>query len=198
MKHQLIILSAPSGTGKTTLCNRLLADLKGKLVLSISSTTRKIRPNETPNKDYFFISEDEFKKNIDQNCFAEWAIVHDHYYGTSKKFIDTTLNQKKSILLEIDVQGASSLRNAYPTQNVSIFIAPPSFAELENRLRNRKTDSEETIQRRLRNAKKEMEHVDEFDKKIINENLETAYKELLCYVCQRLEIPAPNQGEYKG
>lgn len=174
---KLIVISAPSGAGKTTLCRRLLQDFP-QLELSISWTTRSPRSGERRDMDYFFISEGEFKERIRNGQFAEWAQVHGNYYGTSKEVIDRALESGKPVLFDIDVQGAESLRRAYPAQCVAIFIQPPGLGELEKRLRTRGTDSEETIQRRMNNARSEMAAVKDFHHVIINDSLDRAYAEL--------------------
>lgn len=174
----LVVLSAPSGAGKTTLCSRLLRDFPDQLVLSISSTTRAPRGTERNGVEYHFVSREEFKREVDCGEFAEWAFVHGNYYGTSKKILEQNLAQEKSILLDIDVQGAASLRKSFPRQSLLIFISPPSMEELENRLRARGTDGETTIQERLHNARQEMKRKSEFDWVILNDDLERAYFEL--------------------
>ena len=121
------MISAPSGAGKTTLCARLLRDFPNELVLSISSTTRAPRGQEKHGEHYFFIKQDEFKRGIDAGMFAEWALVHGNYYGTSKKVIEDAFSQNKAVLLDIDVQGAESLKKAYPKEAVRIFISPPDL-----------------------------------------------------------------------
>lgn len=176
-QSKLIVIAAPSGTGKSTLCTKLLEKVP-ELVLSISTTTRRPRGNEKNGIEYFFIPVEEFKAIIQADGFAEWAEVHGNYYGTSKHFIDRTFAQGKSLLLDIDVQGADSLRKAYPGQIVTIFLKPPSMAELERRLRARATDSEESIQKRLKNALIEMNHEHHFDHVIVNDVLEHAYFQL--------------------
>jgi guanylate kinase len=176
--NKLVVISAPSGAGKTTLCNRLLKDLAGRLVLSVSSTTRAPRGAEKHGAEYHFLSQEDFKNGITQGDFAEWALVHGNYYGTSKKTIEEAFRKGVSVLLEIDVQGAASLQKAFPDRNVRIFIAPPSMEELEKRLRSRATDSEATIQHRLQNAREEMARMKEFEKIIINDDFERAYAEL--------------------
>ena len=177
----LVIVSAPSGTGKTTLCRMLMRDFNC-LELSISSTTRAPRgfgrDAEVPGKDYVFISKKEFEEAIKRDEFAEWAEVHGNYYGTSKKTIEGLFQKGKSVLLDIDVQGAELLRKAYPGQNFSVFISPPSIEELERRLRARQTDSDNTINTRLNNAKIEMAESSHFDVVIVNDDLEKAYKDM--------------------
>jgi guanylate kinase len=175
---RLIVISAPSGAGKTTLCRRLLRDFPGEIVLSISSTTREPRGKEANGVDYFFLTKEEFQRGIDAGEFAEWALVHGNYYGTSKKVIEQAFAKKQSVLLDIDVQGAQSLKNSYPKEAYRIFISPPSLAELEARLRSRGTDNEQTIQKRLKNAKYEMTHLENFDSAIVNDDLDRAYGEL--------------------
>lgn len=174
---RLIVLSAPSGTGKTTLCSRLLREIP-ELVLSISTTTRAPRGAEKDGTAYFFVSKDEFKKKIADERFAEWAEVHGNFYGTTKDFVESTFSRGKSLLLDIDVQGAAELHRSYPKETVRIFLRPPSMAELERRLRARATDSEESIQKRLLAAAEEMNHMERFDHVVVNDDLERAYFEL--------------------
>jgi guanylate kinase len=175
---QLIVVSAPSGAGKTTLCQRLLADFRDRLTLSISSTTRAPRGGEVEGQHYFFLSVPDFEQLIQDGMFAEWARVHDNYYGTSRAAIDGAFAAGKSVLLDIYVQGAASLALAYPAATLRIFVAPPSLADLESRLRARGTDREETIQKRMKNAAGEMARQHEFDKVIVNDQLDRAYLEL--------------------
>ncbi|MDR3607205.1 MAG: guanylate kinase [Oligoflexia bacterium] len=185
-KPKLIVISAPSGTGKTTLCARLLKDLSSMLTLSISSTTRPPRGKEQHGIEYFFLSTQDFEVAIQRGHFAEHARVHDNYYGTSRDAIESNWKQGKSVLLDIDVQGAASLKKAYPDETVRIFIAPPSLEALEQRLRKRGTDPEETIQKRLKNAEKEMSHMKRFDYVIVNDDLERAYRQLRDIVAQEI------------
>jgi guanylate kinase len=182
---RLIILSAPSGAGKTTLCQRLLVDFS-EIVLSVSSTTRAPRGTEKHGIDYFFVKDSEFRQLIEAERFAEWAEVHGSFYGTSKDMLEGALARGKSVLLEIDVQGAASLRKAYGERCLSIFIAPPSLELLEKRLRARGTDKEETIQRRLLNARAEMERMQEYEHVIVNDELESAYAALKAVVAGAL------------
>jgi guanylate kinase len=179
---RLIVISAPSGAGKTTLCKRLLDAHPKDIVLSISSTTRQPRGQEKHGSEYFFVTPEEFKKGIERNEFAEWALVHGNYYGTTKKVIEDSFAKNLSVLLDIDVQGAQTLKNVYPVQTYRIFIAPPSLQELESRLRSRGTDSEETIQKRLKTAEVEMTHRDQFDQWLVNDDLEKAYAKLTSIV----------------
>ncbi len=174
---KLFVISAPSGAGKTTLCQRLLKDFPN-LSLSVSSTTRSPRRGEKNGVDYFFISKEKFQNQIDENQFAEWAIVHGNYYGTSKEFVTQTIASGKKILLDIDVQGAQSLRQAYPDLCLTLFIAPPDLKALEKRLRGRGTDPEAVIRERLQNAEEELKAAAQFDAIILNDDLEKAYLKL--------------------
>ncbi len=176
-ENRLIVISAPSGAGKTTLCQRLLRDFE-ELELSISSTTRAPRGQEQHGKEYFFLSQDDFKAQIAAEAFAEWALVHGNYYGTSKATINGAFKRGKSVLLDIDVQGAESLKKSFPKEAVLIFISPPSLEVLEQRLRARGTDKEESIQRRMKNARDEMARIPAFKHVIVNDSLERAYGEL--------------------
>jgi len=183
---RLIVIAAPSGAGKTTLCDYLLRDFS-QLKLSISTTTRAPRGKEVHGREYFFTDRKTFEASIQENKFAEWATVHGNYYGTSKAFIDEAFAQGFSVLLDIDVQGADSLKKAYPKECFRIFISPPSLQVLEQRLRNRRTDTEESIQRRLRNAQEEMNRSVDFDCVIVNNELNRAYTELKSLV-QKLGV----------
>jgi guanylate kinase len=185
MTTSLIVLSAPSGAGKTTLCKKLLEEFPD-VMLSISCTTRARRFNEEDGNDYFFLSREAFEKKISENGFAEWAKVHDNYYGTSHEFVEQAFRSGKSLLLDIDVQGAESLKKAYPKETLRIFISPPSMEALEDRLLGRGTDDSRAIQKRLANARREMEQSKDFDHIIVNDALERAYSELKKIVSERL------------
>lgn len=185
MNKKLIVISAPSGAGKTTLCQRLLEDFP-QLVLSISTTTRPPRGQEKHGREYFFTSKQEFEQMIREGRFAEWALVHGNYYGTSREVIENSFRRGKHVLLDIDVQGAESLRKAYPEQSFTVFISPPSLEVLESRLRGRKTDSEEAIHKRMKNAEQEMKDAPKFHYIIINDDLERAYQELRAAVEKQL------------
>ena len=184
----LIVLSAPSGAGKTTLCKRVLEDFPS-IRLSISSTTRAPRGTEKDGEDYFFLSRQKFEEQIQKGLFAEWASVHGNYYGTSRAVIENSFQAGLSVLLDIDVQGAAQLKKAFPEQCYRIFISPPNLQELEDRLRARGTETEDLIQRRLANAKLEMQESSKFDHVIINDDLERAYQELQNLVKDRLQLP---------
>lgn len=174
MSGKLIVICAPSGTGKSTLINRLKTDIPN-LVWSVSSTTRKMREGEVHGKDYFFISTQEFESQIAADQFIEWFKVHADYKGTSKIFVDEGLSKGWNMLLDVDVQGADALKKIYGNRAQVIFIEPPSMEELEKRLRQRKSDSEEQIQIRIENAKKELERKNDYDYLIMNDDVEVAY-----------------------
>lgn len=176
-RGMILIISGPSGTGKTTLCNLLLAENKN-FSYSVSFTTRNPRKNEKDQSDYYFISEKEFKKMIAKDKFLEWAIVHGDYYGTPKKFVLDNLKKGNDILLEIDVQGALQINGKYPRDTVMVFILPPDLKELKKRLINRNTDSNKVIEKRMLNAQTELKFIDCYDYLIINDNLERAYQKL--------------------
>ena len=176
----LYIVTAPSGAGKTTLVHAVLEREPG-LALSVSYTTRPPRPGEVDGRDYRFVGKEEFLRLRDGGELLEWAEVHGNYYGTSRTWIETQLQQDRDVLLEIDWQGARQVRRMFP-HAVSVFILPPSIATLEARLRHRGTDSEATIARRLAAAREEMRHVEEFDYAIINDRLERAIDELTAVV----------------
>ena len=172
-----IIISAPSGTGKTTICNSLresIPDLK----FTISHTTRKIREGEVDGVDYIFISKNEFKNKIKNNDFLEWAQVHDNYYGTSLESADTTINKGYDTLLEIDIQGVKSLRKMN-YQGTYIIIFPPSIKELEVRLRKRGSDLEEKILQRVETGKKEIKKYKMYDYIITNYVIEDTVNNIL-------------------
>lgn len=177
-KFGLIVVSAPSGAGKSTLCGELLKRHPDRIALSISTTSRAPRGTEKHGVEYFFHTREEFQAKIAQGVFAEWANVHENYYGTSKETLQSFWNRQKHVLLDIDVQGAESLRQAYPQACLSVFIAPPSMEVLEQRLRGRKTDSEEVIQKRMRNSVREMAEAPKFDSIIVNDDFQQAYQRL--------------------
>ncbi|RME40477.1 MAG: guanylate kinase [Deltaproteobacteria bacterium] len=172
----LLVVSAPSGAGKTTLC-RYLIDIFPEIRQSISFTTRAARSGEVDGRDYHFISSDRFQEMIDAGDFAEWAVVHGNRYGTSRHVLEESLQAGEDILLDIDCQGAAQLKKTLESA-VFVFILPPSMQVLEQRLRGRGTDSEEVIQRRLANARKEIAEAHWYDYLVINEDLELAAEQL--------------------
>ncbi|MEY4001027.1 MAG: hypothetical protein RI968_145 [Pseudomonadota bacterium] len=183
----LIILSAPSGAGKTSLVRALLQDATLGLSLSVSTTTRAPRPGEANGREYFFCSESEFKQEVSKGRFLEWAEVHGNFYGTSSEAISEGLEQGGRIVLEIDWQGARQVRSKFPPQQIlSIFIEPPSLSELERRLRARGQDSEAVISARLLAAEEELSHSKEFDHVIMNQEFSKALRDLSDVIRQRI------------
>lgn len=178
MAGKLIIFSAPSGAGKTTIVKRIIeTDLQ--LEFSISATSRKIRKGEIEGKDYYFLTSQEFRGKAENDEFVEWEEVYtDTYYGTLKSEIDRIENKGNNILFEVDVEGGISLKKIFQEKALSIFILPPSVEELEQRLKIRATDSEETIRERMAKAKKELEYADDFDVRVVNNDLKEAIKEI--------------------
>ncbi|MDP0241378.1 guanylate kinase [Glaesserella parasuis] len=174
----LYIISAPSGAGKSSLINALLSDLpRSQVQLSISHTTRNPRPGEEHGVHYYFTQHDEFKRLIEQGHFLEWAEVFGNYYGTSLPMIERSLEQGIDVFLDIDWQGARQIREKVPNVK-TIFILPPSKAELEKRLIVRGQDSAETIAKRMSEAVSEMSHYNEFDYVIVNDDFQVALSEL--------------------
>jgi guanylate kinase len=175
-KGNLIVISAPSGAGKTTLREEL-RKLMPDLEYSVSMTTRSPRGQETDGKDYHFVSKEAFRDGIGKNKFVEWAEVHDNLYGTPREFIENKLAEGKDVLLDIDVQGAMEIRKQFPSA-LLIFVCAPSMAVLEKRLRDRRSDSAEEVRKRLITAAKEMTCSEHYDHIITNENLKQALAEL--------------------
>lgn len=176
----LFIISAPSGTGKTTLLKEVQLRLP-EIRFSVSFTTREPRKGEMHGRDYFFISKDEFLRGIKEGRFLEWACVHGNYYGTDKAVIEEWLSNGLEVILDIDVQGARTIKCQYPFAS-TIFILPPSWEELERRLRSRGTDSDEVIRRRLSNASKEISEAFWYDYIVINDEISKAVGELITII----------------
>jgi guanylate kinase len=174
----LIVIAAPSGAGKSTLCTRLLERLSSRLSLSVSTTSRSPRGSEQNGKEYYFVSHEDFKRKVEAGDFAEWALVHGNYYGTQRKTLQDFWGSNRHVLLDIDVQGMDLLRKTFPDRCFAVFISPPSMEILEQRLRGRGTDSEEAIQKRMKNAVAEMSRRHDFDVVIVNDSFEKAYDEL--------------------
>lgn len=178
IKGKLIVIVAPSGTGKSTMIKRLKQDLPS-IVESVSYTTRPIRPGEVDGKSYFFIKREEFLAMREANEFLEWAEVHGNFYGTSKKFVENSLQEGKHLLFDLDVQGTDSMKAYFGEQANVIFIAPPSVEELEKRLKHRGTENTQVINLRLMNAQKELLRKNDFDFLIYNDDIEKAYQRLI-------------------
>ena len=174
---KLFVIAAPSGAGKTSLVKALLQRMP-ELHVSISHTTRKIRPTEQPGREYYFVPVEEFQRLVDEGEFLEHARVFDNYYGTGRGPVQAQLARGQDVVLEIDWQGAQQVRKALP-ECQTIFILPPSRRALEDRLRNRATDSNEVIERRLRDAVGDMTHWREFDYVVVNDDFEHAVDDLI-------------------
>jgi len=179
MKGLLVILSSPSGGGKTSVIQKLLKAQDHHFRYSVSATTRKPRAGEVDGIDYFFLTEEQFKVEIDHNEFIEWERVHNYYYGTPRHQIEEWLRDKETVLLDIDVQGGLRIKLEYPDNCVTIFIAPPSIDELIKRLQNRKTDSQGEIETRLQRVPLEMEKGKHYDHVIVNNNLEETMSKVI-------------------
>jgi len=170
----IIILSAPSGAGKTSICNAIVCGSRN-IAYSVSYTTRLPRRGEKNGRDYFFVSENKFRRMVKENKFAEWSEVHGNYYGTLKAFLDKMLKRGKNVLLEIDVCGGISIKKIYPGACM-IFIMTPDIKTLENRLLLRNKDRKEIIKMRVENAKKELKSIQKYEYLVINKKLSVAVK----------------------
>ncbi len=177
MSGKILVISGPSGCGKSSLIGEILKH-ESNIYFSISTTTRAIREGEQEGVNYHYISKAQFEKEIKEGAFLEWAEVHGNYYGTSLKPIYKAIDEGKLVILDIDVQGHAIVKEKFPRILTSLFLTTPSQKELEKRLRHRGTDSEEIIQTRLQNAKTEMARMYEYEYLLINDNFETALKQL--------------------
>lgn len=189
----VIILSGPSGAGKTTLIRRLLERMEG-LAFSISHTTRQPREKEKNGIDYIFVDEQEFRRSLKSGDFIEWAEVHGQLYGTSQSIIDDKLNQNSDVLLEIDVQGSMQIKHIYPNA-VSIMLIPPSWEALTERLRDRRTECEENYKIRLKRAKDELNFASKYDYVIVNDDLETAIQSVQTIILAKRLKKSPKPWE---
>ena len=175
MKKGVFIFSAPSGSGKTTILKPILERMKDKFSFSISATTRPAREGEKDGVDYYFITPEKMREHIEKGDFIEWEEVYQgKYYGTFKSELDRIWNQGKFVIFDIDVKGGVNIKKILQQQACSIFIMPPSIEELEKRLRNRNTESEETLKERLSRAKMEISLSENFDYVVCNDDLNTA------------------------
>lgn len=176
--NKIIIIAAPSGSGKTSVTRHLLKAFNGKLAFSVSCATRQPRNHEKNGVDYYFISPEEFKQRIANHEFAEWEMVYEgKYYGTLKSELQRMWDNGQTPLLDVDVKGGINVQQQYPTQSLSLFIEPPSIDELEKRLKARGTETAESLKARIDKASYELSFKSQFDKVIINDDLATACTE---------------------
>lgn len=176
-RGMLFVLSSPSGAGKSTICRKLLADDPG-LTMSVSATTRPIRPGEEDGKDYHFVDLERFRQMASDNEFLEWAHVFDHRYGTPRRPVDAMLSEGRDVLFDIDWQGAQQLHQIAGGDVVRVFILPPSMAELFRRLHGRGTDSKEVVERRMDRAHSEIAHWDGYDYVLVNDDAQTCFRQV--------------------
>lgn len=190
-KGLILVISAPSGAGKTTLCKRLL-QASSSFISSVSFTTRRPRRNEIEGVDYYFVSQEEFQKMIEKRRFIEWTEVHGRLYGTSANLLDQAVKEEKDVLLEVDVKGGAEIKKNYP-QAVLVFLVPPSWQELEKRLANRGTEDEEKVARRVKQAKREIEYAPHYDYLIVNDDINRALEDLSAIIqaerCRMDRVP---------
>lgn len=178
MQGKLIIFSAPSGSGKTTIVKQLLQDDSFNLCFSISATSREPRHTEKHAKDYYFLTPDEFRAKVDEEAFLEWEEVYtDKYYGTLKSEVERLLNEGKNVIFDVDVVGGLNIKKFYADKALAVFVQPPSVEELQRRLVGRGTDDAETIQSRIDKAEFELSFADKFDVVIVNDVLDQAVED---------------------
>lgn len=180
-KGQLIILSGPSGVGKGTIREKLFEKDDLNLAYSISMTTRKPREGEVEGKDYFFVSEEEFKEKIQDGLLIEWAQFVGNYYGTPKEYVNQLLSEGKNVVLEIEVQGANQVMGMFP-EAITIFIVPPSIEELESRIRGRRSEPEEVVAERLNKAKYELTLTNQYKFVVENNDVDTTVQEIAAII----------------
>jgi len=185
----ILVLSGPSGAGKSSLLNKIISDL-GECHFSISTTTRSMRDGEVDGVHYHFVDEDEFKNDMEDELFLEYAVVHGNYYGTSIKPVKEALKAGKLVIFDIDVQGNATIVNRLGDITTSVFISPPTLSELKRRLEFRSTDTQEVIERRIDMAKREIQRISEYDFLIVNDNIEEAAETLKVIAnAARVKIP---------
>ncbi|MDD2905944.1 MAG: guanylate kinase [Sulfurimonas sp.] len=185
----VLVLSGPSGAGKSSLINKISEDI-GDFYFSISTTTRPKRDGEIDGVHYHFVTHEAFQKDIEENHFLEYALVHGNYYGTSIKPVRKALEKGKLVIFDIDVQGNTAVNNRLGDITTSVFITPPSLKELEKRLKNRSTDSDEVIYKRIEMAKREIQRISEYDFLVINDDLDKA-AEMLKKIAMTAKLKIP-------
>jgi len=192
----VLVLSGPSGAGKSSLINAISDDI-GDYYFSISTTTRPMREGEIEGVHYHFVSKEEFQKDIEQDYFLEYALVHGNYYGTSLKPVKEALNHGKLVIFDIDVQGNTAIKNRLGDITTSVFITPPSLSELKKRLTERSTDSDKVIENRIKMAKREIQRTSEYDFVIINDDFDLA-ADVLKQIAKtaRIKVPTDRINEF--
>lgn len=192
----ILVLSGPSGAGKSSLISKII-DHIGPTYFSISTTTRPIRAGEVDGIHYHFVDQEEFKREIEQEMFLEYALVHGNYYGTSLAPVKKALKEGKLVIFDIDVQGHDAVQNRLGDITTSVFTTTPTLYELKRRLENRSTDSDEIINKRLEMAKREVQRISEYDYLVVNDNLDKA-AELLISIAKaaRMKIPTQQINEF--
>lgn len=183
---KLFVISAPSGGGKTTIVKSIL-ERHPEFSFSVSATTRQKRTVEEDGKDYFFLSREEFERMVREDALVEYEVIYGNYYGTLKREVNRVLSRGGNMLFDIDVRGGLSIRRVYPKESVLIFIEPPSIDVLRERLRNRKTEDEETFKKRMDRVAMELERGKEFDHRVVNDTLSVAIEEVQAIVERRLQ-----------
>lgn len=179
-RGKLIVLSGPSGVGKTTLCKKII-ERRSDIRYSISATSRPMRRDEKNGREYFFLSEREFKEWIERGFFIECAVVHNYLYGTPKKYLEDNLGNGYHVIMDVDVQGAKKLMKLYP-DGIFVFVIPPDVVELEKRLQKRNTDKNEEIQSRLATALEELKYKNDYKHVIENRDLEDTVSKILSII----------------
>ncbi len=180
---KLIIISAPSGAGKTTLVEKIMENKNFNLEFSISATSRAPREYEKNGVNYYFLDKDEFKSRIEANAFVEWEEVYkDQFYGTLKTELERIWANNKNVIFDVDVKGGLNIKKHYPENSLSIFIKPPSIDELKRRLENRGSENQASLTKRIQKAEYEMTFAEQFDRIVVNDDLETATQEILLLV----------------
>ena len=191
---KLIVFSAPSGSGKTTIVRYLMEQSELSLDFSISATSRERRGSEKDGKDYYFMSQETFQRHIEQDDFVEWEEVYtNNYYGTLRSEVERIWGEGKHAIFDIDVVGGLRIKKKFPKRTLAIFVKAPSLGEMEKRLRNRKTDSEEKIQERIEKAERELRFAKDFDVILVNDDLDAAKREAYRIVRDFLNVSQSNQ-----